>query len=99
MCRLPRRSGTMGDGNFIHTRKTRLKSAVRIVIAKTSKRRLRPLISMPRARKITALRDFLQQGSSYAVSQKARRPIVNVQKLPEGEIKLVSRLDRQVGTI
>ncbi len=84
---------TMGDGNFYPHKEDAVKISCTDCHRENLEAPLKTSDLDAEARKITALRDFLQQGSSYAVSQKARRPIVNVQKLPEGEIKLVSRLD------
>lgn len=84
---------TMGDGTFYSHKEDAVKIACSDCHRKDLKATLQVADLDAEARKILALREYLQEGKAFVANQKARRPILNVQEMPGGEIGLVARLD------
>ncbi|MGC8865970.1 MAG: hypothetical protein ACP5O2_09660 [Bacteroidales bacterium] len=84
---------TMGDGNLYAHKEDAVKIACSDCHRKDLKATLQEADLDVEARKILALREYLQKGKAFASNEKAGRPLLNVQAMPGGEIKLISRLD------
>jgi hypothetical protein len=84
---------TMGDGNLYAHKEEAVKISCTDCHRENLKASLKETDLDAEARKIIALRDFLQKGKTYAVKQKEHRPILNLQEMPEGNIRLISLLD------